>query len=209
MVDVDGVLVRGRPADGRHWSASLETDLGLRPEDLHREFFAKHWNDVVIGRAKLEDRLLAALRHIAPHVTVERLIEYWFAHDACLDRRLLQDLQALRSWGYQVYLATNQEHRRAQYLMGTLGLASVVDGIQYSAQIGAKKPSAAFFEGAASAVGLLPADILLIDDTLENVRTAQACGWQGVLWSGKESLFDVLKGQLPGRAIPLQNSTGS
>ncbi len=29
MLDVDGVLVDGRPSDGRHWAASLEADLGL------------------------------------------------------------------------------------------------------------------------------------------------------------------------------------
>jgi hypothetical protein len=29
MVDVDGVLVDGRPEDGRHWTTSLEEDLGF------------------------------------------------------------------------------------------------------------------------------------------------------------------------------------
>ncbi len=197
MIDVDGVLVRGRPEDGRHWSTSLEADLGLRPEDLHREFFADHWNDVVIGRARLEDRLPEVLERIAPHVTADRLIDYWFEQDAYLDGRLLQDLQELRSRGLQVHLATNQEHRRAQYLMGTLGLVDTVDSIQYSAQIGAKKPDMAFFQRAALAVGLLPADILLIDDTPENIRAAQGCGWEAVLWTGEEPLLDVLKECFP------------
>src|SRR5262249_22970093 len=29
MLDVDGVLVDGRPEDGRHWHTSIEEDLGL------------------------------------------------------------------------------------------------------------------------------------------------------------------------------------
>ncbi|WP_099514862.1 HAD-IA family hydrolase [Microvirga ossetica] len=197
MVDVDGVLIRGRPEDGRHWSTFLESDLGLRTDDLHREFFDSHWNDIVIGRARLEDRLPEVLERIAPHVTADRLIEYWFEQDARLDHRLLQDLQTVRSGGFQVHLATNQEHRRAQYLMHTLGLADTVDGIQYSAQIGAKKPDVAFFQSATSGVGLLPADILLIDDTPENVRAARAYGWEAILWAGEESLLDVLKEHFP------------
>jgi putative hydrolase of the HAD superfamily len=199
MVDVDGVLVRGRPEDGRHWSTSLEADLGLRPEDLHREFFAEHWNDIVIGRVRLEDRLTEVLERIASHVTADRLIDYWFEQDARLDCRLLQDLSELRSRGFQVHLVTNQEHRRAQYLMGTLGLVDTVDSIQYSARIGAKKPDMAFFESAALAVGLRPADILLIDDTPENIRAAQGCGWEAVLWTGEEHLLDILKEHVPTR----------
>ena len=96
MVDVDGVLVRGRPEDGRHWSTSLEVDLGLSAEDLHREFFNVHWDEIVIGRAKLEDRLPPVLQKIAPHLTADQLINYWFAQDVRLDHELLRDLAQLR-----------------------------------------------------------------------------------------------------------------
>lgn len=199
MVDVDGVLIRGRPEDGRHWSTSLEADLGLVPEVLHREFFAEQWDDIVIGRARLEDRLPEVLARIAPHVTAEQLIDYWFGKDARLDGRLLQDLRELRSRGLRVHLATDQEHRRARYLMDTLDLVGSVDSIQYSARIGAKKPDTAFFQRAALAAGLPPAEILLIDDTPENIRAAQGCGWDTVLWTGGECLLDILKERLQAR----------
>jgi putative hydrolase of the HAD superfamily len=39
MVDVDGVLITGRPPDGRHWAADLEADLGLGFENLQTAFF--------------------------------------------------------------------------------------------------------------------------------------------------------------------------
>lgn len=31
MVDVDDVLINGRPRDGKHWSTDLEADLDLPP----------------------------------------------------------------------------------------------------------------------------------------------------------------------------------
>lgn len=38
MMDVDGVLVTGRPQDGAHLVADLEKDLGISLEVLQRDF---------------------------------------------------------------------------------------------------------------------------------------------------------------------------
>jgi putative hydrolase of the HAD superfamily len=192
MVDVDGVLVRGRPDDGRPWSAELEADLGVPAEDLQREFFAPHWDDIVLGRAALIDRLSPVLAAIAPQVAPERLVAYWFAQDARLDTRLLAELGAQRRRGVQIHLATNQDHMRAEHLMRTLGLSQHVDGIHYSAALGCRKPDAEFFHRAAGRVALPPGDLLLIDDSADNVRAARSAGWEAVHWTGESSLADLL-----------------
>jgi len=145
MVDVDGVLIDGRPEDGRPWHTSLEEDLGFTPGTLHEQFFAPYWENIVLGRAGLMEHLPSALRQIAPHVTPAEFISYWFEKDSRLAAPLLQELLLLRSAGIRVYLATNQEHLRAAYLMEKLGLAKHVDGIFYSAHLGAKKPDMEFF----------------------------------------------------------------
>ena len=51
MIDVDGVLVTGRPSDGLHWATSLEADLGLSFAILQDTFFKRYWEDIVTGRA--------------------------------------------------------------------------------------------------------------------------------------------------------------
>jgi putative hydrolase of the HAD superfamily len=193
MVDVDGVLVRGRPDDGRHWSATLEADLGLPADDLHRRFFAIHWEEIVLGRADLVPRLQRVLDELAPGLGAERLIAYWFRQDSRLDRRLLADLSNLRAGGLQVHLATNQEHRRARYLMETMGLGAHVDGIHYSAALGIRKPAPDFFRLAAERTGLRPAELLLVDDTAENVRAAREAGWRAMRWTGGQPLAEALE----------------
>lgn len=60
MVDVDGVLVCGRPLDGKPWASTIEADLGLKPSDLDREFFIPYWNDIVIGAS-------ACLKFLSQH----------------------------------------------------------------------------------------------------------------------------------------------
>jgi putative hydrolase of the HAD superfamily len=187
MVDVDGVLVDGRPEDGRHWQASLEEDLGFTSGALHEHFFAPHWENVILGRAGLMEQLGAALQKIAPHTSPARLVAYWFERDSRIVAPFLAELSLVRSAGIRVYLATNQEHLRAAYLMETLGLAEHVDGIFYSARLGAKKPEMEFFARVQAAVGVCGEELLLIDDSRQNVEAARKAGWQALHWTGHAS----------------------
>jgi putative hydrolase of the HAD superfamily len=183
MIDVDGVLVSGRPGDGRHWDTFLEADLGLASESLQEHFFRPYWDDIVTGRAGLMEGLTTALQVIAPHISPDTFVSYWFAKDSRVVDSVLEDLEVLRAAGIGVYLATNQEHVRAAYLMNDLGLGAYVDGIYYSAQLGAKKPDEQFFLRIPPLVGLPAGDLLLIDDSRRNVDAAIMAGWQARHWT--------------------------
>jgi putative hydrolase of the HAD superfamily len=187
MVDVDGVLVDGRPEDGRHWQTSMEEDLGFTPDALHEQFFAPYWENIVLGRAGLMEHLTTALQKIAPHVNPAQFVSYWFERDSRLVTPFLAELSLARSARIRVYLATNQEHLRAAYLMEKLGLAEHVDGIFYSARLGAKKPDVEFFAKVHAAVGLRGEEILLVDDSRQNVEAALEAGWQAFHWTKHSS----------------------
>ncbi|ULR43903.1 HAD-IA family hydrolase [Rhizobium sp. K102] len=188
MVDVDGVLIHGRPADGLPLFTYLERDLGLRLDLLQQAFFQTHWSDIVIGREGLEPRLSAVLAEIAPHLSAATLIDYWFENDSRLDLNLLEELAALRQGGVAVFLATNQEHRRARYLMEEAGLGAHVDGIIYSAALGHRKPSPDFFRLATERAGAPPGEIGFIDDTAENIEAARQFGWNAAQWTAGTTL---------------------
>jgi putative hydrolase of the HAD superfamily len=182
MVDVDGVLIDGRPEDGMPWKTSIEQDLGFTADMLHQEFFGPHWDDILLGRAGLMEHLKPALQKIAPHLTPDAFLSYWFNKDSRIFAPLLPELSLARGAGIRVYLATNQEHLRAEHLMGRQLLAESVDGIFYSARLGAKKPDPEFFIRVQAAVGLSGDEILLIDDSLKNVEAAATVGWQTIHW---------------------------
>lgn len=189
MVDVDGVVVIPRPGG---WGADMEADLGFSVTLLQTHFFQTHWDDVVMGRAALHDRLAPVLAVHAPHLTSRTLTDYWFAKDAHLDHTLLADLAVLRAAGTTLHLATVQEHERATYLWDTLRLRDGFDAIHYSADLGCGKPDPAFYAAVEARTGLAPADLTLIDDKAVNVEAARAAGWRGVLWDGRRPLGDVL-----------------
>ncbi len=193
MVDVDGVVVV-RPADParRSWAWNLEANLGLSLNQLQDRFFAVHWSDVVHGRADLHERLGLVLAEIAPGVSSQTLADYWFDQDSLLDQTLLVDLKALGNQGFELHLATVQEHYRARYLMQDLGLGQVFRAIHYAADYGLSKPDPAFFQAVVDRTGHEPQALLLIDDSLKNVESARACGWQALHWDGSTRLADAL-----------------
>ncbi len=192
MIDVDGVLVCGRPSDGRPWASTVENDLGFSVNDLQREFFTPYWDEIVVGRCDLAHHLKPALAKIAPHISYDDFIAYWFENDARLNLELLEELGQQRSVGKRVYLATNQEHVRAAHLVEVLGLGSHFDGIYYSAALGCRKPDSAFFKKAAALSGLAADQLLLIDDAPANVTAARAWGWNAAQWFEGSSLSVTL-----------------
>lgn len=190
MVDVDGVLIAHPDAAG--WTVNLQRDLGISVADLQRCFFEVHWDDVVHGRAALRERLAPALGELAPSVSCDRLIDYWFSNDAHINQDLLHQLALLRDQGLEVHLATVQEHERASYLWERLDFRSKFDGMHYAAALGCSKPASRFYKLVEAAVGLEPEAIFFIDDKASNVAGARACGWTATLWTGHETLNDLM-----------------
>lgn len=189
MLDVDGVLIQARPGG---WTVDMEADLGLSRAALAEHFFAVHWDDVVMGRANLHERLAPVLAQIAPHLTSQKLAAYWFAKDAIVDQQLLEDLADMRASGVALHLATVQEHLRADYLWTILGFRERFDALHYAADLGCGKPDPAFFARVGERTGLAPGEMLLIDDKAENVEAAREAGWGAALWDGTERLAEVL-----------------
>ncbi|MEP2677654.1 HAD-IA family hydrolase [Tateyamaria sp.] len=192
MLDVDGVLVDGRPSDGRTWTYSLREDLGIDPSDLVEKFFLTEWKDVVTGRQELHLALTLSLSNIETNISADELISYWFEMDSRIVETVLADTRIARASGFSVYLKTNQEHARARYLMDELGLRSEVDGIVYSAMAGTQKPHLDFYAYAVKVTGRDASDHLLVDDTLGNTEGALKAGWKAEYWVDGMSLADVL-----------------
>jgi putative hydrolase of the HAD superfamily len=132
------------------------------------------------------------LRNIAPSVSCDKLIRYWFENDAHMDEALVRELASIRQGGTEVHLATVQEHERARYLWNDLRLRDRFDGLHYAAQLGCSKPAAAFYRGIEKRTGFAPSELFLIDDRRANVEGAIACGWSAALWTGQQTLRSLL-----------------
>ncbi|MDZ7926055.1 MAG: HAD-IA family hydrolase [Agrobacterium sp.] len=193
MMDVDGVLVSGRPRDGTHLFTDLEKDLGISLDSLQQEFFIPRWTAIVTGERELEPELADVLKQIAPHVDVETLISYWFENDSRISPEVLDAISIMRGNGAKVFLATNQEHRRASYLMNEMGLSAGVDGIFYSAALGCRKPSSEFYRKATDLADTSASEIFFVDDSSDNVEAARTFGWNALHWTNSSTADDLLR----------------
>lgn len=192
MLDVDGVLVTGRPIDGQPWATGIETDLGIDRGNLARMFFERHWSEIVRGRRELRNALGECLPGLAPGVSVDQFLNYWFENDSRIDETVLAQVTELRAGGFPVFLATNQEHLRARYLMEEMGLSRHVDGMIYSAMVASVKPDRAFYSACEERSGAAPAEVVLVDDSTANVAGAAKAGWAAFHWTGSGSLRDII-----------------
>ena len=62
-----------------------------------------------------------------------------------------------------------------------------VDDIFYSARLGVKKPDDEFFTKVQACVGLRSEELLLIDDSRQNILSAKKAGWQTLHWTRESS----------------------
>lgn len=62
-------------------------------------------------------------------------------NDIAVDADAVHLVQQLRMAGYEVHLASNQQHRRASHMSDALGYSEQFDSELYSCHLGAAKPS--------------------------------------------------------------------
>ena len=178
VLDVDGVVIQGHPEGGR-WDQHLARDLGIAPAALQEHFFVPYWRAIVTGKAEMRGVLDGMWHRLDCKTPPHAFVDYWFAADSKLDEDVLAQVDAWRARGDLAFLATVQEHNRADYLWRKLGLANHFDDILYSAGLGAAKPDAAFFERAFAELPVTtPDEIIFLDDSLKNVEAAAAQGWR-------------------------------
>ena len=91
-------------------------------------------------------------------------------------------LKALRDAGIPARLASNFDGRLRAVAAGLPELASLVDAVVISSEIGVRKPHPGFYQAACGGLGLAPGRVLSVGDDVENdVRGAQRAGLRGLL----------------------------
>ncbi len=191
MLDVDGVLVH---PDGESWKDELESVIGVAAAHMSAHYFKKYWQDVIVGRADMKRTLRRYLTDHKLNCGVDALVRYWFESDGIRDEEILSTLAEHRASFEAVFLATNQEKHRANYLWEELDLKRSTDGIFYSGELGVSKPDRDFFATVTRAIGTSPSDIFFLDDAEKNVQGAIDFGWQATLYQrGRTDLDAVLR----------------
>lgn len=184
LFDVDGVLTHGYYNHFNHgepWDKTIEEDLGLDKELFKNDFIFKDYvTKIIPGKLCFKEGLENFIKRNALPLKSQDIIDYWLSKDAVIYKPLLERIKQLKEMNkFQLFLATNQEHYRANYLMNELGFKNYFQDIFYAADLGAAKPDLLFFEKTEQRLKELGFNTkpTFFDDHPEIIKTAQTQGW--------------------------------
>lgn len=186
LFDIDGVLVHGYHSKPellqKRWDANLLEDLGIDPDAFQQKFIYDVFiKKVIVGKVGLVEALDRVLPQLGYSGPTQRVVAYWLESDSHLNIELIEVVRRLRARDdLRLYLATNQEHLRAQWLWQGLRLGELFDDMFYAARLGVAKPDAGFYAEVDRRIGPQSEPPLFFDDSPKVIAGARKAGWEAV-----------------------------
>lgn len=174
LLDVDGVLVT--PPDW--YGARLRQESPAEAA----EFFGGPFLAASRGEIDLKDHLAPFIASLGRTDAPEAFLAEWHESENHPNLPLWEVVRVLRSEGWRIHLATNQERHRMRHLMEKTGLDALVDGEYASCTVGHRKPTHEYFAEVTRRLGVSPERIVFFDDAEENVAAARRAGWEAYVY---------------------------
>jgi HAD superfamily hydrolase (TIGR01509 family) len=93
----------------------------------------------------------------------------------------------------QVFMLSNTSHMHWQHLQQFYGLNTLCRDLVASYEIGVMKPDAGIYRACEERFVVRPDNTIFVDDKIDNVKGALACGWQGLHHVSSEETISKLK----------------
>ncbi len=193
LVDRDGVLRRWDPAV----QASIEERHGLPPGTIL---------DAMMGPDRLVPAVTGRLRHAewmdgvamdlagkfhGDEAAARAAVAEYAAYRGTVDPGVLALVRAVRAAGRPVGLATNSTDLLDEDL-STMDVAGDFDVVVNSWRLGVVKPQPGYYRLACEALGLPPAEVILLDDSVRFVAGARAAGLYAHRYAGPADLGYII-----------------
>ena len=101
-------------------------------------------------------------------------------------------IQELKRMGLNVYYLSNYSAFSVAANPDVLDFIPYMDGGVFSFEVKAVKPEPEIYRSLCDKYGLKPEECLFTDDVPANVKGAQACGFQGIVFEGYEKTYPVI-----------------
>lgn len=171
-------------------------EIGALRLNKQSSFFANEFIACLKGEADLKESIAPYLKKWGWNDSVNAYLDYWFESQKNINRELIEEIQLLKNRGYKVYIATNQEKYRAEYLSHQLGFGDIFDGFYSSSQMKQMKSEPAFFRQLLKQIQLEPSETLLWDDSFSNIEGARSVGMKGELYTDFKNFKKIMNNYL-------------
>jgi putative hydrolase of the HAD superfamily len=194
VLDYGHVLSRPQPPAA---VARLEALSGLPGEVLWPAYWGERvpYDRGVVDGAGYWAAVAARLgRQAWPAATVAELVAADVASWSHVDPAMVAWAGALGRAGVATALLSNAPPELAAFIVERFAWVAGLDGRTFSCDLGAVKPEPAIYASCLAAIGVDPADTLLVDDRAANVAGAVEFGMRGHVFTTRAALADALRG---------------
>ena len=189
LFDMDGVLI---DSEVEYLSQQLRIgrELGVKfDEKTLKKYMGESTPDTWAGLKKdynlKEDSQELAQRELM------RMDEHYESGELHPIAASIDLLKKCSEYGLKAAIATSTFERNAHSVARRLGLNEYVGAIATSCMAGASKPAPDIFLLAASMLGVLPADCLVIEDSQSGLKAAKSAGMAAVVLAPDGEKFDT------------------
>lgn len=181
--DIDGVLIWHHPTDpSKDWRKDLmHTDvLGLWESFQKSRDWEFCLRDKDINTRQRFEHFLSE-KNITVHEDPNHIIDIWLQENVIPNKPALDKLQDLQGQGFQCVLGTNQDGLRKPYIENWLNEQGLGDlELFMSCDMNCAKPDAFFYKSIEESLGRTSSEILLLDDTYNNIEGAKDARWNAL-----------------------------
>ena len=172
LLDLDGIVIRPRY---KYFSEKYSEEYKIPLSEL-TPFFTNEYKKAARGEISIREVLPEYLKKWRWGKSPDEFLNYWFHEERTIDVNVLDIVKKLREDGVKVYLASDNEKERANYIMNDLELKDVFDGAFFSYQLGHTKSEPEFFQKILKDLKLKGRDVEYWDDDQKNVDVAKSVG---------------------------------
>ena len=196
--DMGGVIVRTEfQAPRQH----LAERVGMEYEDIVRIVFESETShQASIGAITEDEHWAAVMRRLhLPASETQAVRDEFFAGDI-IDHELLDYIRSLRKT-YKLGMISNAWSGLRPWIVSKK-FEDAFDVIVTSAEVGVMKPDPRIYQVALEQLDMAPAEAVLLDDFIENVKAARSFGMQAIHFIQPDQALNELKQLLAEQKYP-------
>jgi putative hydrolase of the HAD superfamily len=196
IFDFDGVLVQSRLPDKTFlWQQTIDSDLGLSKTVRDQIFKQPEWNEIICGQTDFRNKLTNLFSN--SNVSADDFIQYWLEKDLNWYMPVLDLAAELKSAGHTLYIGTNQDRIRSEYIRAQPEIGNIFTAVFPSCDLGISKPNPEFYSKIVERVSKNDFNsFIVIDDDHRNIEAAKKSGLKGIYFNPdleKDHTADLLK----------------
>lgn len=188
LLDFDGVISPGRYFS-EIYSEKFDVDINIL-----LPFFENKKPLTNVEKADLKDLLKEELDTWQWKGTVDELVDFWMHADSDIDERVVDIAKKIQATGIKIYLATDQDKYRTQFIWNERKLKDWLDGKFASHEVGFEKGNPEFFKSVMESLNVTdPQELILVDDSSSKIESAKKVGLQTYHYKDFEEFANFVK----------------